>query len=226
MNRMFALGGATISLLVSALAGHAPAQEPSTDPSAARLIHTWTPEDDPGPPGYARHFALAEEGWVAMIFYRDPTCVPTGRNLLEFVDPPAESGPAAFGCGILVRGVTFWEQGPGVDFAPKLMIFRDEPGMQIWFAPLTEFNEAAAGGTLTMAELESLDPLVGTVEAYREVHHLDQPAPQRVESAEFMAMAYGTLADGRSFDLELHVRASGVMPDVAEEHLIARITIE
>src|SRR5262245_37510173 len=54
------------------------------------------PSEDPGPPFYAlieRGFVPHTDDWAAIVFVRDPGCVPPGFNLLEQL-----AVPQAFGC--------------------------------------------------------------------------------------------------------------------------------
>lgn len=77
---------------------------------------------DTGVPAYAR-IERAPDGkplvhhdkdWAAIIFYRDPACVPAGFNLLDFLDTPG-----VFNCPMTVVGSSLWKNGPPpVDDAP------------------------------------------------------------------------------------------------------------
>lgn len=74
------------------------------------------PEDDPGPPWYTPVFGggptlpgayIPNDGiWAAVVFWRDPACVPADFNLLRLMNPPF-----AFGCDLTVAGRA-WFDGP------------------------------------------------------------------------------------------------------------------
>jgi hypothetical protein len=67
------------------------------------------PDDDPGPPFYARirhNFAIQNGQWAAIIFYRSPNCVAPSFNLLRLFNP------AAFGCPLTVEGFALYDQVP------------------------------------------------------------------------------------------------------------------
>ena len=74
------------------------------------LVRTdWPSAEDPGPPFYARiddvaHFVFHDGEWAAILFYRDPSCIPANFNLLQFFDPPA-----AFGCAPITQGYSLWQ---------------------------------------------------------------------------------------------------------------------
>ncbi|MHC4342623.1 MAG: hypothetical protein ACYSX0_20705, partial [Planctomycetota bacterium] len=40
------------------------------------------PGDFPGPPFYSYEFNSPDDGWAAILFIRDPDCVPASANLL------------------------------------------------------------------------------------------------------------------------------------------------
>ena len=65
-------------------------------------------------PFYARAVTGTGE-WTPVIFYRPAGCIPESFNLLSFFDPPR-----VFGCGpMTVEAFAIWENGPGVDPAPR-----------------------------------------------------------------------------------------------------------
>ncbi len=68
------------------------------------------PEEDPGPPYYARirsGFVIHTDQVAAIVFYRQPGCVPAGFNLLNLFNPPT-----AFSCTLTVEGFEVFDQAP------------------------------------------------------------------------------------------------------------------
>lgn len=99
---------------------------------ASAAVRTAFPAQNPGPPYYA-FFAGApfaeifrDDGWVAIPFVRDPSCVPLGFNLLASADIPA-----AFGFELTVEGFALWKNGP-----LELIPCRCSPNTQAWAAYL------------------------------------------------------------------------------------------
>lgn len=145
-------------------------------------------------PFYARILPGAD--WTAIIFYRPPACVPADFNLLQFFDIPR-----AFGCGpVTTDGFAVWRNGPDVDTAPLQLNLHGLGAVPISFVKTAELDAAAADGVLTMGELKALPSLtVGTVTAYHEILHPVEAA----KVAKITVVASGTLADGRSFRLQV-----------------------
>jgi len=131
--------------------------------------------------------------WAAVVFYRPPECVRPDFNLLDFFDIPA-----AFSCvSPTTAGFEIWENGLGIDFAPKMTELFGLGAVPVWFVSWTALEAAVADDVLTIEELASLDRLVGTASAY---HETLRPSPTgELLSIEFNAT--GTLADGRTFQL-------------------------
>jgi len=172
---------------------------------AAALVLALTPpgvasaqqiEDAVSLPLYGRTTFHGDSPWVAFIFYRPVSCTPRDFNLLVLNDPPR-----AFSCGPqLVDGHAVWETGIGNDPAgPRQVHLRGLGAVPIWFFPSEALDAAQADGVLTLAELESLQPLKGTADLYTEVLH-----PFRaVKNPLLIVQARGTLTDGRGFDLHI-----------------------
>jgi hypothetical protein len=132
-----------------------------------------------------------------VIFYRPPACVPESFNLMQFFDVPG-----AFGCGpMTMHQVAVWTNGPGIDPAPLRVDSWGWGAVPIWFVRSRDFREASADGVITMAELRALQPLMGTAHWYREIL---QP-PETAEIGLLKVRARGTLEDGRTFRLRVHV---------------------
>ena len=73
--------------------------------------------------------------------------------------------------------------------------------MPIWFVASAAFAAATADGTLTIGELEGLNPLEGIAQSYHETLH------PREEDHLIVIVAHGTLDDSRSFDFQTtHLR--------------------
>ncbi len=160
------------------------------------------PGESPGVPAYARVAPddIATDEWAAVVFYRQPSCVPADFNLLRFI-----AGPRAFACPLTVAGHEVWENGPGQDAAPKQSVTRGRD-VPIWFASTSELQAAASDGVLTIGELSSLESLVvGTADTYQEVLRPGQL---------IVINARGTLADGRDFRLHAHCQCEKQEPVV------------
>ena len=168
-------------------------------PSRARtaipaLVEQSAGEPEPaGLPFYARLEgafqppALHSDEWAAIVFYRQPSCVPSGFNLLDFLDIPR-----AFGCPLTVDGFQIWK-----DPFPALPIQVNITGLgavPIWFMSWVELQAAMADGVVTIGELQGLNSLVvGSANSYRELLH---PGEHLVMTAR------GVLEDGRQFSIE------------------------
>jgi hypothetical protein len=118
-------------------------------------------------------FGYRTDDWAAVVFYRDPDCVPPGFDLFQFYDVPG-----AFGCAPTVDGFALHVEPIGVT-PPKVSQLNGD-AVPIWFVPWTAFQAAIADEVLTMAELEAMSGLVkGVATQFRE--HLtsieNHPAP-------------------------------------------------
>lgn len=177
------------------------------DPLAA-VRSEWPSPEDPGNPYYVRIEPVPphiyEDGeWAVFVFYRDPGCIRSDFNLLEFFD-----APAAFGCVSMVSGQSIWADEIGVG-APKQVTMSGNGAVPVWLAPAAVAAGAVADGTLTIGELGGLPGLVkGTATHLREVlmpHALPpflggggHPNPK------LTLVARGGLEDGRSFRYQLN----------------------
>lgn len=96
-----------------------PTAEPAvpTEPAAAAEAELVRVENGDGPPFYARfgeNETFGDSEWVAIVFYRDPACVPDEFNLNDFFDFPGDAGPGAFGCQPPTTDVVeYWAGEPG-----------------------------------------------------------------------------------------------------------------
>ena len=85
------------------------------------LVSThWPSAADPGLPFYARvellpPYVFNDGEWAAIIFYREPACVPENFNLIGFFDVPG-----AFFCPHTVQGHSLWD-GDNRMIPPKII---------------------------------------------------------------------------------------------------------
>lgn len=159
------------------------------------------PEEDPGPPFYARVGLLLNQifhdgEYVAIPFMRDPACVPLDFNLLESFHVPGPDGPGAFGCSLVVSGRFLIEP----DAAPGTFPFQVSTSgpARVWFVPWATFAPAIEDGHLTMAELLSLQPLRGTAERF------DEMLRPRFDNHHVVITSHGRLDDGRRFQFNVN----------------------
>jgi hypothetical protein len=161
--------------------------------------------DHPGPPFYARiepDYVITEDGWAVIPFYRDPACVPESFNLLAFFD-----APAAFGCLLLVEGISVW-QGEAFVGAPRISQAQARTDVSFWFIPATSVFDAMQDGVLTIGELAALPGrIAGTASHFTEVLH-PHPLPPFLgggghPNPKLVLSAQGELEDGRRFTFHL-----------------------
>lgn len=159
------------------------------------------PEEDPGPPLYARvtpelNQIFSDGEYVAIPFYREPDCVSGSFDLFQGLHLPGPHGPGAFGCPLTVNGRFIIE----ADAAPGTFPIRviAEGPTPIWFVRWSDFQPAAADGDLTMAELVALDPLRGVANAF---HEMLSPRP---ENHHVVITSRGRLEDGRRFNFSVN----------------------
>lgn len=152
------------------------------------------------PPFYARieQDAIHDDDWAAIVFYRDPSCVPADFNLLEFFDftPDPDLGLRVFGCPMTVSGFEVWENGPGLDLAPIQTKSRGMGAVPIWFVMWPELEVLIADNNLTIEELSSAASLrMGLASFYNETLH----PSESVRVPHITISASGQLTDGTSF---------------------------
>lgn len=198
---MFALTGCT--------ADQSPAAPEIRTVSLDAPVRTTSPSaDDPGLPYYARvepaqPFVYHDDEWAAIVFYRDPSCVPGGFDLIQFFD-----APAAFACTQLVTANSIWKDGAFVG-APKVVNVSGSSAVPVWFFPTDVVLGAVADGALTMTELRTLpNRLMAWASRYEEAVH-----PHALPSSagggghsnpKLVITAHGSLEDGRSFRLHVN----------------------
>ncbi|MBI4907490.1 MAG: hypothetical protein HY820_27945 [Acidobacteria bacterium] len=160
-----------------------------------------------GPPIYARverPFVFHTDQWAAIVFYREPVCVPAGFNLLDlFHFPVPPSDPGAFGCPLTVSGFELRDKGMPNDSAPRHTNLSGL-AVPVWFVSWPVLQAAMADNVLTMPELESLAPLKGVAKTFHEVLHPFVPpgVPGGAKVPHLTITASGVLSDGRSFQYE------------------------
>lgn len=168
---------------------------------------SWPTAEDPGMPFYARvellpPFVFNDGEWAAVVFYRDPGCVPTDFNLISVFDVPA-----AFTCPHTVHGTSLWNGAPFAG-APRRINIEGNGAVPVWFVPWeTVEAQAKAGGVLTVADLSAIDQLlVGYANRYTETLH-PHPAPALGggghPNPKMIIDATGQLGDGRDFKLHI-----------------------
>ena len=128
----------------------------------------------------------------AGIFYRPAGCIPENFNLLSFFDPPR-----VFGCGpMTVEAFAIWENGPGLDPAPRQGRPRGLGAVPIWFVRTEDYVAASADGVVTIGELEALDPLMG----------LPTASPRRfIRGANNSLLVINATENCRTAALRLHI---------------------
>jgi hypothetical protein len=134
------------------------------------------------------------DDWAAIVFYRPPACIPEDFNLLDFFDIPR-----VFDCNPpTTDGFAIWGHGPGIDSAPMLVELHGLGAVPVWFVRWPALQAALADDVVTIAELASLQPLVGSASSY---HETLRPS-EAVTVSTITFNARGTLTDGRSFQLQ------------------------
>jgi hypothetical protein len=106
------------------------------------------------PPASAGGYAYHTDEWAAVVFYRDPACVPAGFNLFDFIDIPG-----AFFCATTIEGHALHIEPLGIT-PPKMSTIQGD-AVPIWFVPWSgAFEQAVEAGMLTMAELSAMPGLI------------------------------------------------------------------
>jgi hypothetical protein len=138
--------------------------------------------------------------WAPIIFVRDPTCLPTGFNLLDQLDIPK-----AFECGLTVQGhVTYKNGPPPVDLAPWQVVMRDAGSVPIWFVPWPALQAAIADDDLTITELSAIQgKLMGVATQFELTQQPGPMRPQGLGNGKIELTARGSLSNGTSFAVEL-----------------------
>ncbi len=163
----------------------------------------FAPDLGGGVPAYAQIERLANgdvlvpnDGvWAAIIFYRDPGCVPADFDLLNLFDP------LAIGCTLTVEGFEIWRNGPWAgDLGPIQTVSQGLGAVPIWFLKLSDLEAAVSDDKLTVGELEGLPSLKkGSAVFFKEtLHPRDSANVTHIEIS-----AGGVLQDGGQFQLQV-----------------------
>ncbi len=144
-------------------------------------------------------FGYHTDQWAAIVFYRDPNCVPSDFNLFEFYDVPG-----AFFCQSLVDGFSLHVEPLGM--TPPKVSQLNGSAVPIWFVPWdAPIQLAIQNEELTRAQLEAMPGLVkGVATHYREVLTTTESHPRPMINI----TARGQIAGGGSF--RYNVNWSGV----------------
>jgi hypothetical protein len=156
------------------------------------------------------------DDWAAIVFYRPSGCIPPSFNLLDFFDIPA-----AFECTPpTTDGFEIWANGPDIDPTPKLAELHGLGAVPVWFVSWPDLETAIADDVLTIGELVSLDPLVGSASSF---HETLRPT---LKASTLELDARGLLEDGRSF--QFNAQAATHPGEVTEcgIHCLARIVFK
>ena len=161
------------------------------------LIRKTMPDEDPGPPFYARVTSILNQffhdvGWLAIPFYRPPECVPPEFEMLQLYDFPGPEGPGAFRCPLLMEGFLLIEPDAPLGTFPHHAVLMGN-AVPFWFVPWADFEAAAGDGAVTFADLQAMGPVVGVADRYHET------LKPRDGDHLIVIDATGTLEDGRQF---------------------------
>ncbi len=206
-HRYFPLAGLFALALAFSLLISAPLQaQPLPGSPAVQLDF---PVDSPGVPAYARLELLIpdfdvpnNDRWAAIVFYRDPACVPDDFNLGRFFHLPGPGGPGAFGCRLLVEGHEIWQNGPRTDPAPIYVRTRNAvPDLPVWFVAWDELRPILESGQVFIGDIEALSSLVrGSARWFEEALYPNGSA----DVPGITLRAEGNLENGGVFRLNWH----------------------
>jgi hypothetical protein len=176
-----------------------PANRHVVAPQASAVVFAY-PEQSPGAPFYAISgnggFIPTDGSWAAVVFHRNLSCVPASANLL------ALAIPFAFGCTLMVSGHEHWENGPGIDPAPRQTTARGLGAVPIVFARWSEVQGAVSDNVLTLPELLALpSAIVGSATTYNETDIFGISGPLGAGRGMYKISARGTLPGNGTFRL-------------------------
>jgi hypothetical protein len=133
-------------------------------------------------------FALHDDEWAAIPFYRSPEFAPLDHDLLNDFDPNVFDAPlhvAGF-IELTDEGNLFLEQAQGTD------------GVPIWFLKWADLQVIMADGDLTIGELLDVESLrMGIADFYEHQNHVFGVHPV----SHLTIVGHGTLEDGSAFEL-------------------------
>ncbi|MDJ0938305.1 MAG: hypothetical protein QNJ00_00945 [Woeseiaceae bacterium] len=177
------------------------------------------PAQSPGVPAYARLELLVpnfdvpnNKRWAAIVFYRDPACVPDDFNLGRFFDVPGPQGLGAFACPLLVEGHEIWRNGPEADLAPIYVRTRNAvPNLPIWFVSWNELKPILESGQVFIGDIAGLPSLVrGSAYWYEEALYPNGTA----DIPGITLRSEGTLEGGGKFWLKWQFTDQGAEDEV------------
>lgn len=181
-------------------------------PQVGAIERYIVPEESGGGPFYARlerGFVHMTDQWVAVAFYREPSCVRAGFNLLNFFD--VANIPAIFGCPLTVHGLEIWKNGVASDTGPMQSKLFGNGAVPVWFVSVPDFNAALPG--ITIGELAAMPSLrKGHATFFEETLHPAGAARQTM----LHISSYGWLEDGAHFQYQA-TEAGGVLTTVRIE---------
>jgi len=170
----------------------------TVSPAAGAVERYIVPDESASGPFYARlerGFVHMTDEWVAVAFYREPSCVRPNFNLLNFFD--IDNIPAIFGCALTVHGLEIWKNGVASDSGPMQSKLFGNGAVPVWFVSVADFNNALPGVTLT--ELKGMRSLrKGYATFFEETLHPAGAARQTM----LHISSYGWLEDGAAFQYQ------------------------
>ncbi len=159
-----------------------------------------------GIPAYARTDIIPHnEEWAAIVFYRDPGCVPDSFNLLDLMDIPA-----ALECPLTVAGFEIWKHGPAVDAGPVLAAWHGLGAVPVWFVSWPDLQEEIKDGFLTIEDLRGMNSLQKGEATFFE----ERLFPVEISNGNYNVVAHGLLGDGRSFNYEATLKSDNRLTSV------------
>lgn len=162
------------------------------------------PDDDSGIPIYARvgpilNQFFVTDGLLVIPFYRDPECIRNDFNFLTYYDPPA-----AFGCDLTVQGKFVIEADAEQGTFP-IMAHTEGTQVPVWIVNWAEFQALMENESVTLPEIEALNPIKGTAQQY------DEYLSPRMNEHEVIIEASGTIpANGQKFNFVLTHRGDQI----------------
>lgn len=193
----------TVKSPIAPTAVSAPAAQPGNAQAGAPVIIE-VREAEQGPPFYTPVFLggappsgfLPTDGtWAGIYFYRDPSCIPGGFNLLQVFDVAN-----AWNCHHTVTHTEWWHpEDMGLPGRFPFQVHTSGKGaVPIIFVQLSELAIATQDGVLTLSELAGQLSVLAGRAAFLEqiVHNSNQAANHGHETF----VSRGRLDDGRSFE--------------------------
>lgn len=133
-------------------------------------------------------FAIHDEEWAVVVFWRPPEDIPAGHDLFNDIDPDV------FDSEKLIKGFIMLDDNGD-------LIMTEVHGLgeiRVWFVDWAGLQAAGSDGHLFIEELTALDPLAGIATFFEERNHVAGVH----QVSHLTTVARGTLEDGRKFDVE------------------------